>query len=98
MTAAAKRRPGQALPRKMTTREAAEKFGVSMRSVTNYAAHPREEYLAAAQAMRKRIWAQLDRGLGVREVARRLNVSPSTVSRAAHHPDRPRPPTNTEVA
>lgn len=66
--------------RKLTAREAAEKFGVSRRTIQAYMAEERAVYLARAQERRERMIDLARQGLGVRAIARELDVTPALVS------------------
>ena len=73
-----------AVKRKRTAREVAERLGVSERTVRNFVAQPREEYLADAAARRQRIRAMRAEGLSMRAIAEREGVTVGAVHYAIH--------------
>jgi len=80
---------GAELPtkRKRTAREVAERLGVSERTVRNYIAQPRADYLADAAARHERIRAMRAEGLSMRAIAEREGVSARAVHYAIHKDD-----------
>jgi transposase len=64
----------------MTAREAAEKFGVSRRTIARVMSEERADYVGRAQERRQRMIGLHRQGLGVRAIARELEVSPALVS------------------
>ena len=76
-----------AVKRKRTAREVAERLGVSERTVRNFVAQPRKEYLADAAARRERIRAMRAEGLSMRAIAEREGVTVGAVHYAIHKDD-----------
>lgn len=76
-----------AVKRKRTAREVAEQLGVSERTVRNFVAQPREQYLAEAAARHERIRAMRAEGLSMRTIAEREGVSARAVHYAIHKDD-----------
>lgn len=68
----------------MTAREAAEKLGVSPRTVKRLVAEPRDDFLARARARRDRAVELRAQGLKHREIAAEMDVPIGTVSRLLH--------------
>ena len=73
-----------AVKRKRTAREVAERLGVSERTVRNFVAQPREEYLADAAARRERIRALRAQGLSMRAIAEKEDITVGAVHYAVH--------------
>ncbi|MBM7050800.1 helix-turn-helix domain-containing protein [Rothia sp. ZJ1223] len=67
--------------RKFTAREAAERLGVTTRTVQRLMAEPREQYLARANTKREQVAQLRTEGLSVRAIAEKLEISKSTVGR-----------------
>ncbi|WP_371333525.1 helix-turn-helix domain-containing protein [Pseudonocardia sp. Ae168_Ps1] len=65
----------------MTGREAAEKLGVTRRTICKYVAEPREEFLARASARRLRAATLSLQGLTRREIAEEMGASREAVKR-----------------
>jgi transposase len=61
--------------RKKTARESAEKFGVTERTIRNWLAQPRAEFLAEATRRRKQALALKEQGLTRRQVAEEMEIS-----------------------
>lgn len=76
-----------AVKRKRTAREVAEQLGVSERTVRNFVAQPREQYLAEAAARHERIRAMRAEGLSMRAIAAKEGVSARAVHYAIHKDD-----------
>ncbi len=70
--------------RKLTAREAAEKFGVHPRTIRRIVAEPREDFLARAKARRDRAVELRAQGLKHREIAAEMDVPIGTVGRLLH--------------
>lgn len=70
--------------RKMTAREAAERLGISIRSVQRIAAEPRGEFLARAAARRAEAVQLRSDGLKYAEIAERMGISTGIVGRLIH--------------
>lgn len=75
------------IKRKRTAREVAEQLGVSERTVRNFVAQPREEYLAEAAERRKRIRTLRAEGLSMRAIAAQEGITPGAVHYAIHKGD-----------
>lgn len=75
------------IKRKRTAREVAEQLGVSERTVRNFVAQPREEYLAEAAARHERIRAMRAEGMTMRAIAEREDVTSRAVHYAIHKDD-----------
>lgn len=67
--------------RTMTAREAAEKFGVSPRTIRALVAEPRDEFLARAKVRREQAVQLRSLGLKHREIAEEMGCSIGTVGR-----------------
>lgn len=67
--------------RQFTAREAAERLGVTTRTVQRLMAEPRDQYLARANAKREQVAALRAEGLSVRAIAEKLEISKSTAGR-----------------
>lgn len=65
--------------RKMTAREAAERYGCSPRYIRSVVAEPRHEFLARAAERREKVLSLREQGLKYREIAERLSIPLSTV-------------------
>lgn len=76
-----------AVKRKRTAREVAASLGVSERTVRNFVAQPRDEYLAEAAERRSRIRALRAEGLSMRAIAEREGITPGAVHYALHKAD-----------
>jgi len=70
--------------RKMTARTAAERFGVSTRTIVRFAAEPREEFLARAAERRARVVELRTAGLKYVNIAIEVGCSVGTVGRLIH--------------
>ena len=75
------------IKRKRTAREVAEQLSVFERTVRNFVAQPREEYLAQAAARRRRIRALRAEGLSMRATAAREGITPGVVHYVIHKDD-----------
>lgn len=69
-------RPGK---RRGTAREMAERLGVSDRTIRNYMAQPRAEYISDASKRRQRIRVLRAQGMSYRAIAAEVGCSISTV-------------------
>lgn len=67
--------------RQFTARQAAERLGVTTRTVQRLMAEPRDQYLARANTKREQIADLREEGLSVRAIAEKLGISKSTVGR-----------------
>ena len=67
--------------RQFTAREAAERLGVTTRTVQRLMAEPRDQYLAHANAKREQVAELRAQGLSVRAIAAELGIPKSTVGR-----------------
>lgn len=67
--------------RQFTAREAAERLGVTTRTVQRLMAEPREQYLARANTKREQVATLRAEGLSVRAIAEKLEISKSAVGR-----------------
>lgn len=67
--------------RKFTAREAAERLGVTTRTVQRLMAEPRDQYLERANIKRKQVADLRAQGLSIRAIATELNISKSAVGR-----------------
>lgn len=67
--------------RKMTAREAAEKFGASPRTIQRLFAEPRAEFEARTAARRTRAVELRKQGLMYKEIAAEMGASPAIVGR-----------------
>jgi len=67
--------------RQFTAREAAERLGVTTRTVQRLMAEPREQYLARANGKREQVAALRAEGLSVRAIAEKLEISKSAAGR-----------------
>lgn len=71
------------LPRKgKTAREIAERTGLSVRTIMDWTAEPRGEYLTRAQSRREKIRELRGTGLSMRAIAEQLECSVGTVHNA----------------
>lgn len=70
--------------RKMTARAAAERFGVSTRTIYRFAAEPREEYLARAAERRARVVELRSAGMKYSDIATEVGCSIGVVGRLIH--------------
>ncbi|MFZ2530396.1 MAG: replication protein RepB [Rhodococcus sp. (in: high G+C Gram-positive bacteria)] len=66
--------------RRMTAREAAERFGVSPRTIRYVVAEERTEYVGRAVSRRDQIIALHRQGLKQKAIAAQLDVTPALVS------------------
>lgn len=66
--------------RRMTAREAAEKFGVSVRTVQRVVAEERSVYVGRAVSRREQIITLYRQGLKQKAIAEQLGVTPALVS------------------
>jgi transposase len=67
--------------RQFTARQAAERLGVTTRTVQRLMAEPRDQYLARANTKREQIADLRAEGLSIRAIAEKLEISKSTVGR-----------------
>lgn len=67
--------------RRFTAKEAAERLGVTPRTVQRLMAEPREQYLARANSKREQVAQLRAEGLSVRAIAEKLEISKSTAGR-----------------
>ena len=67
--------------RQFTARQAAERLGVTTRTVQRLMAEPRDQYLARANTKREQIAELRAEGLSVRAIAEKLGISKSAVGR-----------------
>lgn len=67
--------------RQFTAREAAERLGVTTRTVQRLMAEPRDQYLARANTKREQVAELRTQGLSIRAIANELGISKSTVGR-----------------
>jgi transposase len=67
--------------RQFTAREAAERLGVTTRTVQRLMAEPREQYLARANSKREQVAELRANGLSVRAIAEKLEISKSAAGR-----------------
>ena len=70
--------------RPVTSREMAEKFNVSTRTIERFMAEPRADFLARAKARRDRAVELRAQGLTYAEIAEAMEVSIGTVGRLIH--------------
>lgn len=70
--------------RKMTARDAAERFGVSTRTIYRFMAEPREEFLARAAERRARVIELRSTGMKYVDIAAEVGCSIGAVSRLIH--------------
>jgi transposase len=70
--------------RKMTAREAAEKFGTSTRTIQRLFAEPRHNFLDRAQQRREQAVGLRERGLTYRQIAEQMGCTVGTVGRLLH--------------
>jgi transposase len=70
--------------RKMTARAAAERFGVSTRTIFRFAAEPRDEYLARAAERRARVIELRSAGMKYIDIAAEVGCSIGAVGRLIH--------------
>ncbi|MFD6859128.1 helix-turn-helix domain-containing protein [Rhodococcus sp. NPDC060090] len=70
--------------RKLTAREAAEKFGASTRTIQRLFAEPREEFLERADLRRMQVVGLREQGLKYREIAEEMGISTGAVGRILH--------------
>lgn len=70
--------------RKVTAREAADRLGVSTRTVQRIAAEPREEFLSRAAQRRARAVALRESGLMYREIAEEMGITIGAAGRLVH--------------
>ncbi|WP_432485692.1 helix-turn-helix domain-containing protein [Kineococcus esterisolvens] len=70
--------------RKMTAREAAEKYGVSPRTVRRLVAEPRQDFLDRASARRAQAVQLRTSGASYVEIAEAMGCSTGTVGRLLH--------------
>lgn len=66
--------------RRMTAREAAERFGVSPRTIRRVVAEERGEYVGRAASRREQIITLHRQGLKQKAIAEQLGVTPALVS------------------
>lgn len=67
--------------RQFTAREAAERLGVTPRTVQRLMAEPRDQYLARANTKREQVAELRAEGLSIRAIAEKLAIPRSTVGR-----------------
>ena len=70
--------------RPVTSREMAEKFNVSTRTIERFMAEPRADFLARAKARRDRAVELRAQSLTYAEIAEAMEVSIGTVGRLIH--------------
>lgn len=70
--------------RKVTAREAAERFGVSIRTIKRVMAEPREEVTARAAARRAQAVELRTAGLSYKAIAEAMECSTGAVGRLLH--------------
>lgn len=70
--------------RKLTAREAADKFGASTRTIQRLFAEPREEFLERAEARRMQVVGLREQGMKYREIAEEMGISTGAVGRILH--------------
>ncbi|MEE2061767.1 helix-turn-helix domain-containing protein [Rhodococcus artemisiae] len=70
--------------RKLTAREAAEKFGASTRTIQRLFAEPREEFLERAELRRMQVVGLREQGMKYREIAEEMGISTGAVGRILH--------------
>ncbi|EAB7534596.1 plasmid replication protein [Salmonella enterica subsp. enterica] len=63
------------MKRPMTQREMAEKFGVSIATVKNYIALPREEYEGEAKQRRLKAFELRESGMKWKDIGKELNTT-----------------------
>lgn len=71
--------------RKLSAREAAERLGVSPRTIRNIMAEPRDEYEARAAERRKQVLELRAQGLKYREIADEVGMTVGGVGTILHH-------------
>lgn len=67
--------------RQFTAREAAERLGVTTRTVQRLMAEPRDQYLARANAKREQVAELRAQGLSIRAIADQLGIFKNSVGR-----------------
>lgn len=70
--------------RKLTAREAAEKFGASTRTIQRLFAEPRQEFLDRAETRRVQVVKLREQGKKYREIAEEMGISTGAVGRILH--------------
>lgn len=70
--------------RKLTAREAAEKFGASTRTIQRLFAEPRDEFLERAEVRRRQAVGLREQGMKYREIAEEMGISTGAVGRILH--------------
>jgi DNA-directed RNA polymerase specialized sigma24 family protein len=70
--------------RNKTARESAEKFGVTERTIRNWMAQPRAEFLADADRRRKQALALKEQGLKYTEIAEKMEISSGSARVLVH--------------
>jgi transposase len=65
--------------RKKTARESAAKFGVTERTIRNWLAQPRADYLAEAEARRKTVIELKRQGLTRSQIAEHMGITANAV-------------------
>ncbi len=70
-----------------TAREVAEKTGLSIRTIMEWTAEPRDAYLSRAEQRRQKIRELRETGLSMRAIAKELNISVGTVHYALNKTD-----------
>lgn len=70
--------------RKLTAREAAEKFGASTRTIQRLFAEPREDFLERAELRRMQVVGLREQGMKYREIAEEMGISTGAVGRILH--------------
>jgi DNA-directed RNA polymerase specialized sigma24 family protein len=70
--------------RTKTAAEMAARLGVSVRTIRNVVAEPRDDYLARAATNRKNAVGLRNQGLKYREIAEEMGCSIGTVSKLLH--------------
>lgn len=84
--------------RKLTAREAAERFGVSSRTIRRIVAEPREEFEARAAERRQRVLELRAQGLKLREIADEVGMTVGGVGTILHHARKAEERANCEVS
>ena len=70
--------------RTKTATEMAARLGVSVRTIRNVVAEPRDDYLARAATNRKKAVELREQGLKYREIAEEMGCSIGTVGKLLH--------------
>jgi len=70
-----------------TAREVADKTGLSIRTIMEWTAEPREAYLTRAERRRQQIRELREQGLSMRAIAAEVGCSVGTVHNALNYQD-----------